>query len=41
MRPVKRYGVHKRGSAKSFRRNVSRTASINMRNAPMRGGWRL
>lgn len=41
MRPVKRFGVNKSGSAKSFRRNVGRSNAINMRAAPMRGGWRL
>lgn len=41
MRPVKRYGVNKRHSARKFRHNVSRTHPINMRGAPMRGGIRL
>lgn len=40
MRPVKRYGVSKRGSAKKFRRQSSRTQPVNMR-GPMRGGIRL
>lgn len=40
MRPVKRYGVSKRGSAGKFRRQTSRTQPINMR-GPMRGGIRL
>lgn len=41
MRPVKRFGVNKRRSAKTFRRHSHRTAQINMRGAPMRGGIRL
>lgn len=41
MRPVRRSGVNKGGSAKQFRGNVGRTNGINMRNAPMRGGFRL
>lgn len=40
MRPVKRFGVGKRSSARKFRRNISRTKSPNMI-TPMRGGWRL
>lgn len=38
---MKRYAVDKHGSAKQFRRNVSRTKSPNMRGMPMRGGYRL
>lgn len=41
MRPSKRYGVNKRGSAKSFRNKTRRTAAANMRAMPMRGGIRL
>lgn len=41
MRPVKRYGVNKRKSAKVFRKHSSRTKAANMRGAPMRGGIRL
>lgn len=41
MRPVKRFGVNKRHSAKKFRRNVSRTKAPNVVAAPMRGGIRL
>lgn len=33
--------VNKGRSARKFRRNVGRTKSINMRAAPMRGGFRL
>lgn len=36
-----RKSVNKRRSAKSFRRNVGRTKSANVRSAPQRGGWRL
>lgn len=36
-----RYAVNKGRSAKKFRKNVSRTKSLNMRATPMRGGWRL
>lgn len=41
MRPVKRYGVSKHRSARSFRRNTSRTRAANVNPAPMRGGIRL
>lgn len=41
MRPVQRFGANKHRSAKSFRRNVSHTKSINVRPSPMRGGFRL
>lgn len=37
----KRYGMSKRGGARKFRRDVSKTHPFNMRMAPMRGGWRL
>ena len=40
MRPLKRGGVSKVRSAKSFRDNVKRTKHANVQ-APMRGGWRL
>lgn len=33
--------VNKNKSARSFRRNVGRTKSPNIRSAPQRGGWRL
>lgn len=33
--------VNKRKSARTFRRNTSKTQAINMRSAPQRGGWRL
>lgn len=33
--------VSKSGSAKQFRKNVSKTKYANMRGAPMRGGIRL
>jgi len=41
MRPLRRGGVNKRRSAKQFRRSSRRTKAPNMRQAPMRGGWRL
>lgn len=41
MRPVKRYGVSKGGSARQFRRKSSRTKGINITRGPMRGGIRL
>lgn len=41
MIPIKRNGVSKRRSAKKFRRNVGRSKVLNLRQAPMRGGWRL
>lgn len=36
-----RSGVNKSGSARKFRKNVSKTKSINVRGAPSRGGIRL
>ena len=33
--------VNKYKSAKSFRKQTSKTKAINMRHAPMRGGYRL
>jgi hypothetical protein len=33
--------VNKKKSAKSFRKQTSKTKSINMRSAPQRGGFRL
>lgn len=41
MRPLKRKPVSKRGSAREFRSNATRTKAVNMRGAPMRGGIRL
>lgn len=41
MRPVSRGTVSKVGSARKFKRQVGRTKGANLRNAPMRGGWRL
>jgi len=41
MRPVSRHGVSKHKSAKSFRHKVAKTHPKNMRQRPMRGGWRL
>nr|QJB18912.1 MAG: hypothetical protein [Microvirus sp.] len=38
---LRRKSVNKYKSAKSFRRQTTKTKSINMRNAPMRGGFRL
>lgn len=40
MRPLSRGGANKHRSARSFRKNVSRTKGANLV-APMRGGWRL
>lgn len=37
----RRSGVNKRRSARSFRKNVQRTKSVNMSAGPMRGGIRL
>lgn len=37
---MRRMRTNKRKSARSFRRNVSKTKAANMR-MPMRGGWRL
>jgi len=41
MYSLHRKHVNKRKSAKSFRKNASRTKSANVRSAPQRGGWRL
>ena len=41
MRPIKRYGVNKRSSARQFRGDVSHTKAQNLRPPPMRGGFRL
>lgn len=38
---MKRIPVNKHRSAKQFKRNVSKTKSVNMKAAPMRGGIRL
>jgi hypothetical protein len=38
---LRRKPVNKYKSAKSFRKQTSKTKSLNMRNAPMRGGFRL
>jgi hypothetical protein len=38
---LRRKPVNKYKSAKSFRKTASKTKSINMRHAPMRGGYRL
>jgi hypothetical protein len=38
---LSRKPVNKYKSAKSFRKQTSKTKSINMRHAPMRGGYRL
>lgn len=40
MRPLKRKPVSKRGSARQFRGNTSRTHPLNMK-GPMRGGIRI
>jgi len=40
MRPLKRKPVSKFKSAKKFRRNSSRTKSMNLKMGPMRGGIR-
>lgn len=41
MRPIKRGHVNKSFSSKKFRKQSGRTKAANLRNAPMRGGWRL
>ena len=38
---LRRKPVNKYKSAKSFRKQTSRTKALNMRHAPMRGGYRL
>lgn len=41
MRPVSRSRTNKYKSAKSFRKGVGQTKSVNVQMRPMRGGWRL
>lgn len=41
MKPTSRRGVNKGSSARGFRSSSGRTAALNMRQAPLRGGWRL
>jgi hypothetical protein len=41
MRPLSRGSVSKGRSARRFRSQSQRTKAPNMRQAPMRGGWRL
>lgn len=41
MKPLSRSGVNKGRSAARFRGQVGRTQPVNIRQAPMRGGWRL
>jgi hypothetical protein len=38
---LRRKSVNKYKSAKSFRKQAGKTKSLNMRHAPMRGGYRL
>lgn len=38
---MKRKPVNKRRSAAQFRHNVSHTKAANVKQGPMRGGWRL
>jgi len=37
----RRFHTNKRGSARNFRHNVSKTHPRNMAPPPRRGGWRL
>lgn len=41
MRPVKRRPIHKRASARTFKRNVRRTKAANVAPGYARGGIRL
>ena len=41
MNPLKRKSASKRKGAKTFKRHVAHTKSINIKGAPMRGGIRL
>jgi len=41
MKVLHRKPMSKHSAAKKFRRGVSKTKSINMRNTPQRGGFRL
>lgn len=38
---MRRRPANKRKSARTFRKHASHTKHANMRNTPMRGGWRL
>lgn len=41
MRPLSRHGVSKGRSASKFRSQMRRTKAPNVKQGPMRGGWRL
>lgn len=41
MRPLKRMGVSKRKSARTFRNQIGRTKAPNVMMGSQRGGWRL
>lgn len=41
MRVLHRKPMNKHRAARKFRHGVSRTKSLNMRNSPQRGGFRL
>lgn len=38
---MRRAPVNKHKSARKFRKQVGRTKAANLRQGPMRGGWRL
>lgn len=38
---LSRKPVHRRSSAKSFRKRAGKSAAANLRAQPMRGGWRM
>lgn len=38
---MRRQNVNKRAGSRRFSKQAERTHPKNMRNAPMRGGWRL
>ena len=38
---MRRRPANKKKSARTFRKHAHSTKSANMRNTPMRGGWRL
>lgn len=41
MRPLKRKPINKHRSARTFRKQSSRTKAANLKGGIQRGGWRL
>jgi hypothetical protein len=41
IRPTRRFGAHKGKHARRFRHDIGRSHAFNVKQKPMRGGWRL